>query len=139
MLIYAFVRGILGGYLPYVLLFLTAGAIAELILHKTGYGNVKGFTISYVINQVLASVGSTIYPYAIAVKSMEEMAVTDGRQDNINSAAFCCVTVKIKCVSLLFIHHIRTYGFLCHRILCCILYISINSCRYYCKTLYSLI
>lgn len=87
MLIYAFVRGILGGYLPYVLLFLTAGAIAELILHKTGYGNVKGFTISYVINQVLASVGSTIYPYAIAVKSMEEMAVTDGRQDNINSAS----------------------------------------------------
>lgn len=87
MLIYAFVRGILGGYLPYVLLFLLSGIIAEIILHKTGYGNAKGLTASYVINQVLASVGSTIYPYAIAVASMEEMAVTDGRQDNINAAA----------------------------------------------------
>lgn len=35
MLIYAFVRGILGGYLPYVLLFLLSGIIAEIILHKT--------------------------------------------------------------------------------------------------------
>jgi len=87
MLIYAFVRGILGGYLPYILLFLVSGVIAELILRKTGYGNAKGLTVSYIINQTLASIGSTIYPYAIAVKSMTDNAVTDGRQDNIFDAA----------------------------------------------------
>lgn len=79
MLIYAFVRGILGGYLPYILLFLLSGVIAEFILHKTGYGNAKGLTASYVVNQVLASISSTIYPYAIAVASMKKWrSLTDG-------------------------------------------------------------
>lgn len=86
-LIYSIVRSILGGYLPYILLILTAGIIAELILWKTGYGNAKGLTVSYIINQVLAGLGSTIYPYVIAAKSMADMAVTDGRQDNINAAS----------------------------------------------------
>ena len=61
--------------------------IAELILWKAGYGNAKGLTVSYIINQVLAGLGSTIYPYVIAAKSMADMAVTDGRQDNINAAS----------------------------------------------------
>lgn len=87
MLIYAFVRGILGGYLPYILLFLLSGVIAELLLWKIGYGNTKALIAGYIINQVLAAVGSTIYPYAIAIKSMEDNAVTDGRQNNITSAA----------------------------------------------------
>ena len=86
-LIYSFVRGILGGYLPYILLFLASGVIAELILWKTGHGNTKALTCSYVINQVLAAIGSTIYPYAIAVKSMEQMPVTDGRHDSILAAS----------------------------------------------------
>ena len=34
-----------------------------------------------------AALGSTIYPYVIAAKSMADMAVTDGRQDNINAAS----------------------------------------------------
>lgn len=86
-MIYSIVRSILGGYLPYILLILAAGVIAELILWRVGYGNSKGLTVSYIINQVLAGIGSTIYPYVIAAKSMADMAVTDGRQDNINAAA----------------------------------------------------
>ena len=87
MMIYSFVRGILGGYLPYIVLYLLAGVISEIILKKTGYGNIKGLTASYVITQVLAGIGSTIYPYAIAVKFMAENSVSDGRQDAILAAS----------------------------------------------------
>lgn len=54
---------------------------------KSGYGDQKGLTLSYVIMQICAAFGSTIYPYALAVKSMAEQAVTDGRQDNILAAS----------------------------------------------------
>ncbi|WP_455528743.1 MptD family putative ECF transporter S component [Huintestinicola sp.] len=87
MMIYSFVRGILGGYLPYIVLYLLAGVIAEIILKKTGYGNIKGLTASYVITQVLAGIGSTIYPYAIAAKSMAENSVSDGRRETILAAS----------------------------------------------------
>lgn len=87
MMIYSFVRGILGGYLPYIGLYLMSGVIAEIILKKTGYGNIKGLTVSYVITQVLAGIGSTIYPYAIAAKSMAENSVSDGRQNAILGAS----------------------------------------------------
>ncbi len=87
MMIYSFVRGILGGYLPYIGLYLMSGVIAEIILKKTGYGNIKGLTVSYVITQVLAGIGSTIYPYAIAAKSMAENSVSDGRQNAILAAS----------------------------------------------------
>ena len=63
-LIYSIVRAIMGGYLPYIILFILSGAIAELLLWKMGYGNAKALTISYVINQVLAAFGNTIIPYA---------------------------------------------------------------------------
>ena len=58
-LIYSIVRAIMGGYLPYIILFILSGVIAELLLWKMGYGNAKALTISYVINQVLAAFGST--------------------------------------------------------------------------------
>lgn len=87
MMIYSFVRGILGGYLPYIGLYLLSGVIAEIILKKKGYGNIKGLTASYVITQVLAGIGSTIYPYAIAAKSMAENSVSDGRRDAILAAS----------------------------------------------------
>ncbi len=87
MLIYSVVRGIMGGYLPYIVLFILSGAIAELLLAKVGYGNRKAITASYVVNQLLAALGSTVYPYAIAAKSMMEQMVTDGRQDNILAAS----------------------------------------------------
>lgn len=86
-MIYSIVRSILGGYLPYILLILAAGIIAELILWKVGYGNTRGLTVSYIINQLFAGLGSTIYPYVIVAKAMADMAVTDGRQDNIDAAS----------------------------------------------------
>lgn len=86
-MIYSIVRSILGGYLPYILLILAAGIVAELILWKFGYGNTKALTVSYIINQLFAGLGSTIYPYVIAAKAMADMAVTDGRQDNIDAAS----------------------------------------------------
>ncbi len=86
-LIYSIVRAIMGGYLPYIILFILSGVIAELILWKTGYGNGKALTVSYIINQVFAAFGSTVIPYAIAAKAMADQAVSDGRQDNILKAS----------------------------------------------------
>ena len=54
---------------------------------EDGYVNAKALTVSYVINQVLAAFGSTIIPYAIAVKAMADQMVTDGRQDAILAAS----------------------------------------------------
>jgi len=87
MLIYSIVRAIMGGYLPYIVLFILSGVIAELLLWKFGYGNAKALTVGYVINQVLAAFGSTVIPYAIAAKAMADQAVSDGRQDNILAAS----------------------------------------------------
>ena len=86
-LLYSVVRGIMGGYLPYIVLFILSGVIAEALLWKGGYGNAKALTAGYVINQVLASIGSTIFPYAIAAKAMADQMVSDGRQDNILAAS----------------------------------------------------
>lgn len=86
-LIYSIVRAIMGGYLPYIILFILSGVIAELLLWKIGYGNGKALTVSYIINQVFAAFGSTIIPYAIAAKAMADQAVSDGRQDNILAAS----------------------------------------------------
>lgn len=86
-LIYSIVRAIMGGYPPYIILFILSGVIAELLLWKIGYGNGKALTISYIINQVLAAFGSTIIPYGIAAKAMADQMVTDGRQDNILAAS----------------------------------------------------
>ena len=86
-LIYSVVRAIMGGYLPYIALFILSGVIAELLLWKSGYGNTKALTVSYVVNQVFAAFGSTIIPYAIAAKSMADQMVTDGRQNAILAAS----------------------------------------------------
>lgn len=59
-LIYSIVRAILGGYLPYIVLYIVSGIVAELILWKSGYGDQKGLTFSYVIMQICAAFGSTI-------------------------------------------------------------------------------
>lgn len=86
-LIYSIVRAIMGGYLPYIILFLLSGVIAELLLWKIGYGNGKALTISYIINQVFAAFGSTVIPYGIAAQAMADQMVSDGRQDNILAAS----------------------------------------------------
>ena len=87
-IIYCIVRGILGVYIPYVVLYLLSGVIAEILLWKMGYGSAKGLTISYVILQVFAGLGSTIIPFTIAFQSQLKMMGdnVDGRADNIIAA-----------------------------------------------------
>ena len=76
-LIYSLIQGIIAFYPPYILMFVISGLIAEFLLYKRGYGNLKIIGISYVIQQTLASVGSVIYPYTIALNKtigdMKEM------------------------------------------------------------------
>ena len=87
-IIYCIVRGILGVYIPYVVLYLLSGVIAEILLWKMGYGSAKGLTLSYVILQVLAGLGSTIIPFTIAFQSQLKMMgdTVGGRTDNIIAA-----------------------------------------------------
>ena len=72
MLIYCIIQGIIGFNLVYILCFVAAGILAELILHKTGYGSARGLTISYIVMQLLACFGSTIYPYALTLETTLE-------------------------------------------------------------------
>lgn len=65
--IYSLIQGVIAFYPPYILMFIISGIIAELLLYKNGYGNLKYIGIGYVIQQVLASIGSVIYPYTIAL------------------------------------------------------------------------
>jgi len=65
--IYSLIQGVISFYPPYILMFLISGLIAELLLRKNGYGNLKYIGIGYVIQQTLASIGSVIYPYTIAL------------------------------------------------------------------------
>lgn len=75
-LIYCIIQGVIGFYLPYTLLYVVAGIISEIILSKTGYGNMKGLTISYILQQVGMCFGSTVYPYVFALnKTIEMMGV----------------------------------------------------------------
>ena len=66
-LIYSLIQGGIAFYPPYILMFIISGLIAELLLYKNGYGNLKYIGIAYVIQQALASIGSVIYPYTIAL------------------------------------------------------------------------
>ena len=52
MLIYCMIQGIVGFYLPYTLTYFLMGIISEIILSKTGYDNIKGLTVSYILQQV---------------------------------------------------------------------------------------
>lgn len=68
-LLYSIIMGVIGFNPVYILMHVIAGIIAEIIMSKIGYGNLKGLTISYIILQMLACIGSTIYPYAIVLNS----------------------------------------------------------------------
>ena len=73
-LIYSLIQGVIAFYPPYILMFIISGFIAEWLLYKKGYGNLKYIGISYVTQQALASIGSVIYPYTIALnKTLENM------------------------------------------------------------------
>lgn len=87
-LLYCFVRSILASFPPYIILYLVAGILSELLLYRAGYGNPKALTLSYVMIQIFAAFGSTIYPYVIVFnKMMEQVTVIDGKAQNIISAA----------------------------------------------------
>ena len=68
-LLYCVIMGVIGFNLPYIIMHIVAGLLAEYILSKYGYGEPKGLTLSYIILQLLACVGSTIYPYAIVLSA----------------------------------------------------------------------
>ena len=63
--IYCAILGILGTYVPWIICYIIAGIISEIILAKMGYGSAKSLTICFVIIQVAAGFASTIYPYVI--------------------------------------------------------------------------
>ncbi len=65
--IYFVIQGVISFYPPYILMFVISGLAAELLLRKNGYGNLKCIGIGYVIQQTLASVGSVVYHYTIAL------------------------------------------------------------------------
>ena len=67
--LYCVIQGVIGFNIPYILMFLLAGVFCELLLSRMGYASVKGLTISYILMQLLACVGSTIYPYAITLQT----------------------------------------------------------------------
>ena len=84
MLLYCVIQGILGFNIPYIVVFILAGIIAELILAKTGYANTtKGLTISYILMQLLACVGNTIYPYAITLNATMSGLENEGNLDSV--------------------------------------------------------
>lgn len=86
-LLYCAIQGVIGFYIPYIVLYIVAGIISEIILAKTDYADPRGLTISYVIIQVCACVGSTIYPYAVALNAtLDGMKNTGNLNTNIAQA-----------------------------------------------------
>lgn len=88
--IYCAIRGVMGGYLPYIICYLVSGIIAEIIVMKVGYTKFTGLSVSYVVVEVLGAVGGTFYPYIIAYdsffKNAEEL-IGEGNNKNILDAA----------------------------------------------------
>lgn len=81
MLIYCVIQGLIGFYLPYTLLYVVTGILSELILSKTGYGDMKGLTASYILQQLGMCFGSTVYPYVFAIKqTMEKIRIKDSNE-----------------------------------------------------------
>lgn len=90
LLIYCTIRGIMGFYLPYIIFYVLAGALAELVTARFGYGSYKGFCISYIVTQVLGTIGGTVYPYVIAYQSFfadADAMAAQGANQNILAAA----------------------------------------------------
>ena len=85
-LLYCIIQGVVAFNIPYILCYVLAGVVAEAILAKTGYGNLKGLTICHIVIQLIAAVGSTIYPYAIILNSTLN-GIQDGGDLAVNIAA----------------------------------------------------
>ena len=69
MLIYCILQGVVTFNLPYILCYLLAGILAEVLLARKGYGDLRTLTWTYVLMQVLNCIGSTIYPYALTLQA----------------------------------------------------------------------
>lgn len=70
--IYGVIQGIFGFYIPYLVAYALAGLITEVILYKGGYGNPKALTISYMVTQFCAVMGSTIIPFYFALDATKQ-------------------------------------------------------------------
>lgn len=86
-LIYCIIHGIIGFFPPYVIMYIVAGIIAEVILSKMGYGNPKALSISYIIIQFCACLMSTIVPYTIMFEFMQQNSPADARNESMMQAA----------------------------------------------------
>ena len=78
MLIYCLIQAVVTFNIPYIVCYLAAGILAELMLAKMGYGNMKALTWSYVVVQVMNCVGSTIYPYALTLNATLDRLPAEG-------------------------------------------------------------
>ena len=85
-LLYCTIMGAVGFYPPYTILFIISGIVAEGILKKNGYGNLKAIGKAYVIQQALASIGSVIYPYGFSLKKTLKMVDDANVAKNISNA-----------------------------------------------------
>lgn len=90
LLIYCTIRGVMGFYLPYIILYVLAGVFAELVMAKSSYQSQKGLCISYIVTQVMGAIGGTVYPYVIAYQSFfadAEAMAAQGANQNVLAAA----------------------------------------------------
>lgn len=90
LLIYCTIRGVMGFYLPYIILYVLAGILAEIVMEKCKYNRSIGLCISYMIIQVLGTIGGTVYPYVIAYQSFfadAEALADQGANQNVLAAA----------------------------------------------------
>ena len=81
-LIYCIIQAVVTFNIPDILCYLVGGILAEVLLAKLGYGNLKALTWSYVIVQVMNCVGSTIYPYALTLNATLERLPAEGGSVN---------------------------------------------------------
>ena len=68
-LIYCLIQAVVTFNIPYILCYLAAGLLAEVMVARMGYGNPKALTWSYVVVQIFNCLGSTIYPYALTLNA----------------------------------------------------------------------
>ncbi len=88
--IYCAVRSLMGGYLPYLICYLVAGVLVEWIRMNKKFTLKVNLTISYVVVELLASLGGTFYPYVLAYKSFfvdKAEFVMQNNGENIIAAA----------------------------------------------------
>lgn len=77
-LLYSVIAGLAGMNIIYAIGSVAAGIIGEILLAKTGYGNMKTLGITYIIMQTINAFTSTVYPYAVAFESTKDKVAKAG-------------------------------------------------------------